>query len=103
MVLLLASGNKVSVQLEFPAIFCTGFRELSSVVLLPRTEPAGLHLLLPMQQRELLELLTQGHCFPWCFRVKVAGHILLGAWSSEFLCMLGSRTYHQVMEPGAAR
>jgi hypothetical protein len=53
------------------------------------------------QAAELWDLFTQGSCFPWSFRVKVAGCVLGGAWSSEFLCVLGSRTYHGVMEPWA--
>jgi hypothetical protein len=48
-------------------------------------------------------LLTQGWCFPWHFRVKVAGHVQGRVWSSEFLCVPGSGAYHQVMEPGAAQ
>jgi hypothetical protein len=34
------------------------------------TEPAGLHLLLTMEQWEQCDLLTEGHWFPWHFRVK---------------------------------
>jgi hypothetical protein len=42
------------------------------------TEPAGLCLLLPMEQQKPWDLLTQGHWFPWHFRVKVAAPILRG-------------------------
>jgi hypothetical protein len=64
------------------------------------TEPAGLCLLLPVEQQELWDLVAQGHWFLWLFRVKVAGLALGRAQSSKFLCVPGSRTYNQVMEPG---
>jgi hypothetical protein len=59
------------------------------------TELAGLDLLLPMEQWEPGILLAQECQFPWNFRVKVAGPVLGGVWSSEFLYVLGSRTYCQ--------
>jgi hypothetical protein len=37
-------------------------------------KPAGLCPLL-LQLQELWDLLTQGHWFPWHFRVKVSGHV----------------------------
>jgi hypothetical protein len=37
------------------------------------TKPAGLCLLLPMEQQEPWDLLKQVCRFPWHFRVKVAG------------------------------
>jgi hypothetical protein len=73
---------------------------------LRETKPVGLCLLLPLEQQELGVLLIQEHQFLWHFRVKVADHIERGACSSQFLCVLESRTYHQahqVMEPGAMR
>jgi hypothetical protein len=57
-----------------------GFRELSSVALLPRgSKPTGLCLLLPVEQWEPWVLLTQGCKFPWHFRVKGAGCVVWGS------------------------
>jgi hypothetical protein len=53
------------------------------------TEPAGLHLLLPMEQWKLWDLLTE-LSFSLAFQDK-------GSWScivEEFLCVLGSGIYH---------
>jgi hypothetical protein len=58
------------------------------------TKPAGLHLLLPMKQWGPWVLLTQKNKFPCHFRVKVTDHAVGGAWSPEFLCVQGSRTYY---------
>jgi hypothetical protein len=57
-----------------------GFREHSTLELLSALEnkPDGLCLLLLMEQQEPWVLLTQGYQFPWCFRVKVAGHVEAG-------------------------
>jgi hypothetical protein len=41
------------------------------------SEPAGLCLLLPVEQWKLL--FTQGLQFSWCFRVKVASHVAGGS------------------------
>jgi hypothetical protein len=43
------------------------------------TKPAGLCLLLLIEQWEPWVLLIQGHWFPWGFRVKVAGHVVGGS------------------------
>jgi hypothetical protein len=43
------------------------------------TKPAGLHLLLPVEQWELWDLLTQGCQFPWHFRVELSGYVLRGS------------------------
>jgi hypothetical protein len=32
-----------------------------------------------MEQLELRVLLAQRHWFPWSFRVKVAGHVVVGS------------------------
>jgi hypothetical protein len=48
----------------------------------------------------LWNLLTWAHWFPWHSRVKVASVGWGRAWSSKFLCVPGSGTYHRVMEPG---
>jgi hypothetical protein len=46
-----------------------------------------LSLLLPVEQWEPRDLFTQGHLFPWCFRVKVPGHVLGGVPAlSSFVC-----------------
>jgi hypothetical protein len=36
------------------------------------------------------------------FQAEGSRHVLGVAWSFEFLCVPGSRTYHWIMEPGAA-
>jgi hypothetical protein len=60
-----------------------------------RTEPTGLHFLLPMGQWALRGLLVHGCQFPWIFRVMVAGCVVGGAWSSESYVCQEVRTYHQ--------
>jgi hypothetical protein len=53
-------------------------------------EPAGLSLLLSVEQLEPRVLLAQGHWFPWSFMVKVAGcvaeveHGPLNCWEVGF-------------------
>jgi hypothetical protein len=69
----------------------TGFRELSSV----QNQACWLAPSVTCGAGDPRVLLAQGHRFPWSFSMKVAGLVLGGAGSSEFLCVLGSRTYCQ--------
>jgi hypothetical protein len=61
---------------------------------------AGLCLLLPMEQWEPWDLLTQGHQFPWCFRVKVAVPIV-GVGSGEHRVPLCARKQDLPQSNGA--
>jgi hypothetical protein len=55
------------------------------------TKPDGLHILLLVEQQEPLVLLTQGHQFPWCFRVNAAGHVVRGNMMFQVLVCAGKQ------------
>jgi hypothetical protein len=63
------------------------------------TEPSSLCHLLPMEQQEPMDLPTQGHCFLWLFRVKIAVCVL--GESMELLVAVCARQQDSLPGNGA--